>query len=50
MPLADHTFSLGSHRDALLAAIEAWARETVLARVPAAAPAPPPLVEAATAS
>jgi hypothetical protein len=43
MPLADHTFTLRSQQDALLASIDAWARATVLAgeagRPPAAAAA-----------
>ena len=39
MPLADHTFTLRSQQDALLASIDAWARATVLAGEPRAVPA-----------
>ena len=48
MPLADHTFTLRSQQDAVVASIDAWVREKVLARRPAAVPASP--AEAATAS
>jgi hypothetical protein len=35
MPLADHTFTLRAHQDALLASIDGWAREKLVAGVDA---------------
>jgi dienelactone hydrolase len=47
MPLADHTFTLRKHQDAVLGSIEAWARAKLLAKGMAAPEVTPPTVVAA---
>jgi pimeloyl-ACP methyl ester carboxylesterase len=47
MPLADHTFTLRSQQDAVLASIDAWARTTLLAGEADVAPGPLEVAEGA---
>jgi hypothetical protein len=50
MRLADHTFTLRKHQDAVLASIEAWVRDRFLSKERAASEVAPPMVVAARGS